>query len=315
MIVELKNFGGASRQAGTEISAYASEVKSYVPFISDGDIINVIISPVWTTLLRHYVFHEIFWVQRNIICLEPVSNSKDEIGLKIKKIPSLIEDKASFKIGYEHLGGYHLCLYDYNLYHEPNNRNRIDPHIEQMETAIKAMATKGNSQRNHGFAFLWKDNWELSLAPYSITVVNFAPFKSVERLFHDEVYTPNEITERFVEIIIDHAPEGHSQSLNAITDSGIKFIADFCNPRPEGFTSWDNLKDTMMRRGDLISFHPWGVFEELYSDELLIEYKNGNRTISSNNAELGLRMLKSIIDPNYKFINLAYLNYDPDEEE
>lgn len=315
LIVELKNFSGASRQAGTEISAYASEVKSYVPFISDGDIINVIISPVWPALLRHYVFHEIFWVQRNIICLEPTTNCDREVGLKIKDIPSLIEDDATFKIGYEHLGGYQLCLYDYNLYSDPNNRSRIDPHIEQMKTAINAMATKGNSQKSHGFAFLWKDNWELSLAPYSITVINFAPFQSVERLFHDENFMPNEITEKFVDIITDFAPEGHGESLNAITDSGIKFIENFCSPRHEGFTKWDNLKDTMLRKCDLISFHPWGVFEELYSDKLLNEYQNGNLTISSDNPELGLRMLNEVIDPNYEFINLAFLNYDPDEDE
>lgn len=76
VVVELKNLSGPSRQAGTEISAYTSEVKSYIPFLSDGDVVNVIISSVWPTLLRHYIYHEIFWLQKNLICLEPVL--KDE---------------------------------------------------------------------------------------------------------------------------------------------------------------------------------------------------------------------------------------------
>ncbi len=72
VIVELKNLAGPSREAGTELGAYACELRSYIPFLSDGDLFNVIISPVWSTLLRHYVFNEIFWQQKNLICLTPV---------------------------------------------------------------------------------------------------------------------------------------------------------------------------------------------------------------------------------------------------
>ncbi|MCW5520905.1 hypothetical protein J1N09_13735 [Aureitalea sp. L0-47] len=314
VIVEIKNSGHATREGGTELGAYASEVKSYVPFISDGDIVNVIISPEWPTLIRHYVFHEIFWVQRNLICLEPVKID-DKIKLKIVDIDSIIEDNLSLKIGYQHLGGYQLCLYDYNLYSEPDNRTRLDAHLEQMNTAISAMATKGNSQRNHGFAFLWKDNWELSLAPYSITIINFSPFQSLERLFHDENFEPNSITERFVDIIKDFDPNGHGESLLSITETGREFLEEFCEPRMEGFHTWDILKQTMLGRSDLISFHSWGVFGELYSDRLQEKYKEGNFNLKSNDPELGLELLDELIDPNYEFINLAYYDYDPDEDD
>jgi hypothetical protein len=314
VIVEIKNTGHATREGGTELGAYASEVKSYVPFISDGDIVNVIISPDWPTLIRHYIFHEIFWVQRNVICLEPIK-VKDEVKLNIVDINSIIEDNISLKIGYQHLGGYQLCLYDYNLYSEPENTTRLDRHIEQMNTAINAMAIKGNSQRGHGFAFLWKGNWELSLAPYSITVLNFAPFQSLERLFHDENFEPNSITEKFVDIVTDFDPTGHGESLISITQTGRDFLEDFCSPRMEGFHTWDVLKDIMLRRSDLISFHSWGVFGELYSNKLLERYKDGDLTLKSNDPNLGLELLDELIDPNYEFINLSYYNYDPEEDE
>ncbi len=313
VIVEIKNSGHATREGGTELGAYASEVKSYVPFISDGDIVNVIISPEWPTLIRHYIFHEIFWVQRNLICLEPIK-SNGEIKLNILDINSIIEDNISLKIGYQHLGGYQLCLYDHNLYSEPNNRTKLDPHLEQMNTAISAMATKGNSQKNHGFAFLWKDNWGKSLAPYSITIINFSPFQSIERLFHDEDFEPNAITEKFIDILKDFDPNGHGESLITITQTGREFLEDFCAPRMEGFHTWDILKETMLSRSNLISFHSWGVFGELYSDKLLEKYKEGNFNLKSNDPELGIELLDELIDPNYEFINLAYYNYDPDED-
>lgn len=184
VIVELKNDVSPTRQAGTELSAYASEIKSYIPFVSEGDIINVIISTKWPTLLKHYVFNEIFWLQKNLICLEPV-RFEGEVKLKILDVSHLVEDDVTFKICPQHLGGYQLCLYDNELYKPEHDKNRLDSHIEQMKTALEMIAIKGYSHKSHGFAFLWKDHWELSLAPYSITVLNFAPFNSVERLFHN----------------------------------------------------------------------------------------------------------------------------------
>ena len=314
VIVELKNLAGPSRQAGTEISAYAGEVKSYIPFISEGDVVNVIISSDWTTLLRHYLFNEIFWLQKNVICLEPVIIDGTK-RLKILDINLLIEDTVALKLSPKHLGGFQLCLYDYNLYSEPENRDRFDPHIEQMKTALSVMATKGYSQKNHGFAFLWKDTSASSFAPYSITILNFAPFQSIERLFHDEEFEANSMTEKLINIIVNYCPEGHGESLGAITDAGTDFLKNFCTVREEGYTTWDNLKHLMKGRCELIAFKCWGVFDELYMGKLLKEYQNGNLSISSTDPKVGLAMLDEVIDSNYEFIDLSYYNYDPEKNE
>ncbi|NOU19121.1 MAG: hypothetical protein HOO91_16310 [Bacteroidales bacterium] len=314
VIIELKNISGTTRQAGTEISAYASEIKSFIPFISEGDIINVIISPVWPTLLKHYVFHEIFWLQRNIICIEPFKDGVN-IKLNILDILSFTEDNVTLKLSDKHLGGYQLCLYDDSLYKDRENRNRLDPFIEQMKTALSAIATKGYSQKNHGFAFLWKDNWKSSLAPYSITILNFAPFQSIERLFHDENYEINDITEKFIKIIVDYAPIGHGESLSEITDAGISFLDNFCSPRMEGFSTWADLKELMKHRCDLKAFKCWGIFDELFSNKLQEEYKKGNIQISSTDPNLGWDLLNELIDPNYEFIDLSYYKYTPDNDE
>jgi len=304
VIVELKNIAGPSRQVGTEVSAYSSEVKSYIPFISEGDIINVIISPTWPTLLRHYIFHEIFWLQKNIICLEPCK-SDNSINLRIVEIPKFIEDNVSLKLSPKHLGGYNLCLYDYNLYKEPSYRTRLDPYIEQMKTAISAIESKGNSQKNYGFAFLWKDKHPLSLAPYSITILNLAPFQSLERLFHDVDYKITEITKRFINLRSYYGPVGHGESLNVMTNYGKRFLEGFCEPRVEGFLTWDYLKRIMIPRCDLISFHSWGIFGELFSDKLAEEYEKGNIQLSSTDPKLGMELIDYLVDPEYEFIDLS----------
>ena len=312
VIVELKNLTSPSRQVGTEVSAYASEMKSYIPFISDGDIVNVLVSSIWTTLIKHYVFHEIFWLNRNIICLEPFEFD-DKIYLRIVDFSSFIDNDISIKLAEEHLGGYQICLYDDNLYSKNPDRNRLDNYVEQMKTAISAMASKGNMQKNHGFAFLWKDNWKLSSAPYSITVLNLAPFQSIERFFHNDKFEPNEMMEKLIGVIEEYDPIGHSFSLEEISKRGTEFLANFCSPRYEGFTNWFTLRDAMIDTGELVSFHGWGIFAELYSNKLLNEYKNGNSSISSTNPELGLSLLEELVDANYEFIRLSNYKYDPSE--
>lgn len=183
IIIELKNIKGPTRQVGTEIGAYAAEVKTHLPFMADGDIINVIISSEWPTLLRHYVFNDIVWLQRKIICLKPVSNV-DGISLEILP-PDLIADSSpEIKISAQQLGGYHLCLYDDKL-HCGGDYYRMEENENQMRSALAAMGAKGNSLRTHGFAFLWRHVFEVGLAPYNITIVNLSAFQSLPRLFLD----------------------------------------------------------------------------------------------------------------------------------
>ncbi|RVT74452.1 hypothetical protein EOD40_13150 [Flavobacterium sufflavum] len=305
IILELKNLASPSRQSGTEVSAYASEIKSYIPFISDGDLINVIISPIWTTLIKHYVLHELFWLQRNIICLEPIKVGGD-IFLKILDIKNLIDNQISLRLSEKHLGGYQLCLYNYS-------KSNFEPYIEQMKSALSSMAAKGNSQKNHGFAFLWEDNWELSRAPYSITMLNFAPFHSLERFFHNENFVPNKMTEKLVTIIKEYAPEGHGESLEQITEAGIFFLKNFSTPRVEGFTTWKPLRDIINSRATLVSFRAWGIFEELLSEKIQKEYQNGNLNISYDNPDLGLKLIDEMIDDEYEFYDLSYYDYDENQ--
>src|SRR5689334_14728819 len=85
-----------SRQAGTEAGAYAGELRSHLPFLSDGDVVNVLISSVWPTLLRHYVAHEILWIGRKVLCLEPVEVGESH-SLKIVE-PARFTDDVDAKV-------------------------------------------------------------------------------------------------------------------------------------------------------------------------------------------------------------------------
>jgi hypothetical protein len=317
VIVEIKNDSGATRNAGTELSAYAAEARSYVPFISDGDIANVIVSTKWPTLLRHSIFHEIFWMNRNIICLEP-AEVNGHYKLKIKPISDFLDTSLTETVSPKYLGGYQLCLYDYELYGDAPNRERLDIYSPQMRAALDAIAATGNAQKGHGFAFLWKDKWSASLAPYSITIVNFAAFQSIERFIH-EMGPKAELTQtqqKFIEIIIENSPQGQGQALEEIRKSGTRFLDKICQPRQEGFYSWGPLKDAMTGRPhELLAFRSWGKFSSAFHEKLAETYDAGQAATPPDCPHLGLQVVESLIDANHPFVDIAYMDWAIEDNE
>lgn len=313
IIVELKNISGPTRQVGTELSAYSCEVRTTIPFLSDGDIVHILISTEWPTLLKHFVRHEIFWQSRNMLCLEPVKDDKGEIGLRILGLSELSEDVTSFKITQEYLGGFQICLYDHELYSKNPNRERLDQYVEQFKSALNSMAITGNRLNSHGFAFLWKDLSTRSLAPYSITVLNFAPFQSLERFLHigNDVFP--DMVQRYIKLVQEYDPEGHGNTLNKITDACMDLLNQVCSPRPEGFTHWGMLREIMDRRAEYIAFVGWGLFGEAHLEKLKTAYQEGNISCPSTSPELGFSVISDIIDDSYEFIDLSYVDFDYDD--
>lgn len=308
IIIELKNIHGPTRQAGTEIGAYAAEVRTYLPFIAEGDVITVIISNEWPTLLLHYAFNEIFWLQKKLICLKP-QQTDEGVQLSIVDLNALFRTSIQTSISSQQLGGYQLCLYDDELY-KGGDYNRIAAYETQMRIALQAMANRGNSLKSHGFAFLWRHCFHVGLAPYNITIINVAPFQSLVNLFKEKDFRPNDATMQFINVLREHDPEGHGYALEDIKNYGQKFIEDFCSPRTEGFDCWENLKPAIFDQTDALAFVGWGIFGELFFDRLAIELKNGIYDCDSTNPLLAISLLNEIIIEDHARIDYSTFRDD-----
>ncbi len=315
VIIELKNISGPTREAGTELSAYCAEINNYLPFISDADIVNVIISNEWPTLLRRHVIQDILWRGRKLLCLRPY-NCETGIRLATVSPKDLGCYETDLKLGTKHLGGYQLCLYDHTLYSENADRTRLDQYLPQMHSAMSAMAAKGNLSGNHGFAFLWRDKWVDSLAPYSITILNVAAFNRLDRFLFDlpEGENLSDMQERFVKLAGEYVPEGHGRSLQELTNETERFLKGFCSPRPEGFTTWPLLGDIMNRRAEHLSFAAWGFFGERHLELLQEKYKEG-QSPTFDSPEVGLELITKVIDPDVPYIDFAYWNWDDEDDD
>jgi hypothetical protein len=310
VVLELKNIAGPTREAGTELGAYTGEVRTVLPFISSADIVHVIISNEWPVLLRHYIFHEIFWYKRNVLCLKPTQNNQGKMRLSVVP-PSeiLLNDNTSTTttISERHLGGYQICLYDVNLMADSNHHTRLDQHVEQMRSALYVMAAEGNSQNGHGFAFLWRDLWTQSLAPYSITVLNFCPFQTVERFLHLDLDSTPQLVERLYKLVQNFNPEGHGNALSEITHRCEVTLEHFCRPKCEGFSHWGALKKVMVPRADFIAFCSWGLFADAFTREITERYRKGDLSIRYDCPDLGMEIVEKIVDEKYPFIDLCHV--------
>lgn len=313
IIIELKNIKGPTRQVGTEIGAYAAEIKTHLPFLADGEIINVVVSSEWPTLLRHYVYNDIVWLQRKVICLEPVATAT---GILLKIIsPSLIADTSpKIQISGQELGGYHLCLYDERLY-KGGDFYAMEENQNQMHCALVAMAAKGNSLKTHGFAFLWRHCFEVGLAPYNITIVNLSAFQALPRILLNSGFKPNDITKRLLKVLMDHAPEGHGHMLDSICDAGIRLLESFSKPRPENYSDWNALKAKVFENTDAIAFVGWGIFEELFFERLVQEYKTGDFDYRHDDPLLAIAMLNEIIAEQSLSIDWEQMGYNDEDND
>jgi len=298
LIVELKNIKGPTRQVATEIGAYAAEIRSYLPFLADGDLVNVIISCEWPSLLYHFVYYEIVWLNKGIICLEPIQNG-DEMGLKIVDPLIIFKEQMIPLISAKQLGGYQICLYDDQIL-GGGDYMRLEEYEDSMRVALNAMSAKGNSLKANGFAFLWRHCFDVGLAPYNITVINFASFQTPSLTTRNPLIQKSDFGKRLKKVVRDYDPEGHSRTLDVIADYGEIFLKEFCSPKVEGYSNWETLKPRIFTNTDALAFIGWGIFQDRLFDRLRLmpKHDEADFRFESTDPLFAIEMLNEIIKEN-----------------
>jgi hypothetical protein len=290
-VVELKNRIEATREAGTEIGAYAATIRDYLPFLADGDVISVLISSEWPTLLKRFVFNEVVWLGRTVICLQP-AESRGRLFLKIIDFEIFLREDSPLKFSTSEFGGFCLCLYD-------DREQGLDREVMRMRAAGTAMAGRGNALRNHGFSFLWKDCHGDMPAPYCFTIANVAPFQTLSRLLPDRppYRAVNEIHHRLLKIRREFDPLGTSISLHEIANCAADFLKNCSAPRKEFGSEWTYLeRDIHENSAEMIGFYAWGFFAEAFQEGLKAEYERGRRNAPLDCPVVGRKVVNELID-------------------
>ncbi|QZY81889.1 hypothetical protein K7H21_09765 [Klebsiella sp. CTHL.F3a] len=287
IIIEIKNIPNPTRQAGTELGAYTNALKTYFPNMSDGDVINVVISNDWPTLIKNYIFNEIFWLNRSILCLRPV---KHESGIKLECIRPAILTKAysDRKLSPKDFSGYQFCIYGKDIY-SGGEVSDIEKNIEQIKSSFQRMVNKASRLHSHGFAFLWRDFRKYSLAAYSITIVDINPFKN------NLYYTCNEkgIAAELQHIIWEYESTGNTYSLWEIINDADFYLREISSTWPEAPSNWITLREFIVEDAEIMEFKCWGRISELYENELANEYNKGRFDLKFTDPGFGFYFINN----------------------
>lgn len=291
VVVELKNSSNPTRESGTELGAYTNAIKAHFPLISNGDVICVIISNHWPALLRNYLFSEIFWHKRNILCLQPKSTTPLELELLPPE--KLLDANPPLKFNKNTFSGLQYCIYANDIY-SGGEIEGLDAHLEQIKSAFERIIRKSNEINSHGFAFLWLDLREHTVARYSITYLDINPCEKFQRY---EVSIPNKISQSMHTVITEWEASGVTYSTINTLSKGDYFLKDIASSMPEAPSPWRTLKKFMLSNSNLISFKAWGILADLHEEALLKEYKSHGLTTRYDCPEFGLKFISEII-PN-----------------
>ncbi|MBX9899960.1 MAG: hypothetical protein K2Y28_04165 [Burkholderiaceae bacterium] len=305
VIVELKNLVSPSRQAGTELAAYSAGIRKFVPLLAEGDICHVLISSVWPTLLKHYARDQILWQGRNLLCLRPIELATSEIALAIVDPTEIAGNGHEHRLTHEQVGGYQICLYNYI------KNVDLTQHENQLRAAIQLMANEGSRQRSHGFAYLWRDHACFSLAPYSITCMNIAPFVFTEEMLNEDEVANAPFFNKFYNVVHDFHPEGHGETLREISEIGSRFVENICDPRYEGFFPWDRHRMIMQSRAEKIAFVGWGIFGDLFYSELQKKYLSWGAVKDFMDPEIGDFAIDTLVETRSAIVIALDLTANP----
>lgn len=308
VIMELKNIKGPTRQAGTELSAYAAELKGYLSHLSDGDIINVIISREWPTLLNHYVFNTIFWQHKNLLCLEPIEDSAGCKKLRCRDIKKIVQSDIKEKFAFQHLEGFHITLYDRTLGNRPCMESRLHEKVDIIKASMAMMAAESEKDHSHGFAILCEKN-DITGAPYVITIANVSGFASIERHFHDEDFKTIEdlpiIGRHIHEINENYCNTGFSASTLKAYGRAKCVLEKICTPRIECPNSWLILQSyTNSPYVDKVHIELWGVFKEKYF-EMIAEDAEDSDSLNLTDVDLIQCVIDDLMYEDYEHIRVG----------
>lgn len=312
VLMELKNIKGPTRQAGTELSAYAAELKGYLSHLSDGDIINVIISCEWPTLLKHYIFNTIVWQHKNLICLEPFFNTSTKmIKLRCKEIETIIQTDIPERFASQHLEGFHVCLYDSSLGSKLARESQLHDKFDLIKISMEMIATESEKDHSHGFAILCKKN-DITNVPYVITIVNASGFASIERHFHSRNFGTVEdlpIIGRCIhDINENYSNTGFTASNMKAYNRAKNTLDKICTPRIEGPNTWSELQEfTNSPYNEKVHIELWGIFKEKFFEIANDSFKDTGYSLSADINTMQ-SVIDSIIDKDYKHIRIV--NYD-----
>lgn len=270
VLFEIKNQDGSAREAVSEIIAYEHEALNHTPFSSANDVMMVIVSRKYSTLLDHAVSGLNTWSRRRVLCLR--FDDSAETPRLIVHIPaawSAIGQKGLARTG----------IVTAVLSFKPSLELDEDDVHAVCSTAASLMVREAERSGGSGFAIVAYNHLypRLADAPYEILVGVVNPFSFLERA-QNEGFLVNSSSPVPDYILGEGRAEELAASWNWLACDGgaaAQYLSGYGSPRWALAPNWSGIRDiqrwryprlTLDRFVTPVSIDFWGVMGDYARD-------------------------------------------------
>lgn len=234
LLFEIKRSSKTERETLTELLAYEQEIKNHLPFLSNDELLVVVVATEFSPLLDHSLAMMVAWERRRILCLRAAFS-----GPALKLTVHLPHSWAPIGEGILPPGSLAMRY----LSVRPKEGHTVSAANMAVWTAIQIVARRGDRHNSHGFAILGRDTWyrSQSESPYGILVglldpFRFLPFASELQLVGDPA---SPLAKHLLAKQADDDDAGPDISIAGVAAEAIRYLSHFCEVRWQPLTTWD----------------------------------------------------------------------------
>jgi len=276
VVFELKKSSQTGRQALTELLAYEHELQNHVPLLGRTNIVFVLISSEWSTLMDHAITGAITWAGKTCIGLE-VHDSAAGRRLRVRVRDSW-EPLLSYNLPRGSLSTATLCLYSNaenartaGEEEEGTSAERAaDTTLRELETALELIARDGERAGLHGFAILCDSAF--SYCPWMILVGVLNPYAFLSHSLETAASrTDTDVFKFFADPTRGYLETSLDSSIGRVVERADRYLSESFNPVLEGFLDWSTARTQIRSLGFPIRMEFWGVLGEFAREYVLHE--------------------------------------------
>jgi len=297
IVVEIKREHGAERQAVSELLAYEHEIQNLMPFMSKTDIVFIIISADYRTLLEHSVSSLAIWQNKKILPLKISgidSSDSSKWNLSFHKIDSW-SLLSHTNILPEQISTAELVLYDKDAYNPQINVKDKKDNIYVINKGLELIIKEAERNNISGFVILIKNTVPtLDLNNYSIVIGVVNHFSFLEHIEDNS----SKIKDYFLNDENFFGFDNHLQDI-PFMDNSLKYLKNFYNPEYEGFDNWSNYREQLEENSTPIKIDFFGEI-----DSLVTQFALNKTVLKSYFPELST----GLIDFSYPNIGINILD-------
>ncbi len=239
VLLELKVGKQTPRQVVTELLAYEQEIMNHCPFLSQDDLVFVVIGTDFRTTIDHALAGMMTWSRRKILCLRADLNG-DSVRLRVH-LPKAWSPVGQGILPAGAVATADLCFYP-----------KEDLTTEQIEmlamTAMDLIVREADRTGTHGFVMLWDDAMypEVARCPIALTVGIVNPFAFLSEAVNAGILSPDRTAVQKY-LLGCHKYEDLASAHNwtrSVGKNAILYLERWCDPAWEGLSTWHALRST-----------------------------------------------------------------------